>query len=255
MYQIKIQPLLDAQEMLVMWSMHMHSPNGNLAQRIDDVSARNMQSILAKLIQQLQDKELHMCNKAAARLSESISQKANIKNVVSLVDDLRRRLLDQALAWHTFAISEADYEIYAPTSPIFGEAIVKKIPRIAEDIEESAKCLTLGRNTACVFHLMRVMEICVQKLGQKLKVKILPKEESWNKIIDHVNGAIRTLPAKTKAQKHKKHEYGMCAANMDHVRIAWRNEVMHPKQTYTADEAAEVFAAVKSYVKNLAKVL
>ena len=39
------------------------------------------------------------------------------------------------------------------------------------------------------------------------------------------------------------------------MKLAWRNEVMHPKQTYTEEEALEVFAASKAFMRELASVV
>jgi hypothetical protein len=39
-----------------------------------------------------------------------------------------------------------------------------------EDADEAGKCFAVGRYTACVFHLMRIMERCVQKMGRDLGV-------------------------------------------------------------------------------------
>jgi hypothetical protein len=37
------------------------------------------------------------------------------------------------------------------------------------------------------------------------------------------------------------------------VKVAWRNEVMHPKQTYTAEEADNVFRSPRTFVRELAE--
>ena len=42
--------------------------------------------------------------------------------------------------------------------------------------------------TACVFHLMRVLETGVQAFGKILKITINPKAELWAKIVDHIVG-------------------------------------------------------------------
>ena len=43
---------------------------------------------------------------------------------------------------------------------------------MSEDIAEAGKCLGVGRPTASVFHLMRVMEIGVPRFGDVLGVKL-----------------------------------------------------------------------------------
>jgi hypothetical protein len=66
----------------------------------------------------------------------------------------------------------------------------------AEDIAEAAKCLALGRTTACVFHLMRVMEMAVVRLGKKLKVTVRDKHDkelAWGPILGNIGKAIEAL--------------------------------------------------------------
>lgn len=73
--------------------------------------------------------------------------------------------------------------------------LAKKFPRrIVEDLYHAGSCYAVEQHTACVFHLMRVMEHCVQRFGKKLKVNIDAKNEPWAKIMDHVNPAVRALP-------------------------------------------------------------
>ena len=52
----------------------------------------------------------------------------------------------------------------------FGDEVANAFPNLIEDIDEAAKCLALSRYTACMFHLMRVMESSIHRLAKKLKV-------------------------------------------------------------------------------------
>ena len=78
---------------------------------------------------------------------------------------------------------------------------------------------------------MRVMEIGVQSFGKKLKVSIDVQSETWNQIMLHVSKQIEKLPSATQMDKKKKAKLAEAAAHLQSVRLAWRNEVMHPKQT------------------------
>jgi hypothetical protein len=40
-----------------------------------------------------------------------------------------------------------------------------------------------------------------------------------------------------------------------HVNQAWRIDTMHPKQTYTREEAKEIFAAIRSFMGRLAAMV
>jgi hypothetical protein len=44
-------------------------------------------------------------------------------------------------------------------------------------------------------------------------------------------------------------------SHLYHVKQAWRNGTMHPKKTYTQEEAEAVFAAVRVFMRHLAKLL
>jgi hypothetical protein len=99
------------------------------------------------------------------------------------------------------------------------------------------------------------MEQAVQIFGKKLRIKLDPKNETWYQILIHVNKAIDTMPINTQKQKDKKLKYKAASAHLDNVRAAWRNEVMHPKQTYTKEEAEDVMYSVRIFVNDLAGVL
>jgi len=44
-------------------------------------------------------------------------------------------------------------------------------------------------------------------------------------------------------------------SHLYNVKLAWRNEVMHPKQTYTVDEADSIFRNVRTFVQHLVKII
>lgn len=136
----------------------------------------------------------------------------------------------------------------------FGDAVRDKFPRLSEDIDEAAKCLALSRYTACVFHLMRVMESSVHLLARKLNISIDLRIASWNDVTIATGNALSAMPGKTPHNRRKKQLYGEALANLTAVRIAWRNEVMHPKKTYTRVEAAKIFSHVEGFLESLVPI-
>jgi hypothetical protein len=148
---------------------------------------------------------------------------------------------------------------YYRDNTLFGEAVSKKLPKAADDITHAASCFALGQNTACVFHLMRVMEYVVQRFGMRLKVPLKkPRDSSWTEIMDLVNQAVKALPGGKKhnrAQNLRKQRFSAAAGRLDHVRLVWRNEVMHPKATYDEAEALEVLTAVEAFLKSVVLLL
>jgi hypothetical protein len=133
---------------------------------------------------------------------------------------------------------------------LFGTSVNNKFPSIQFDMVEAGNCYATGRGTACVFHLMRIMEVGVQEFGKKLGVP-LAKEKNWQNILDEVNKAIKALPPKAAGTV----EMSQAAANLYSVKLAWRNEVMHPNDTYTLEEAEDILRQVKLFMRQLATIL
>jgi HEPN domain-containing protein len=147
---------------------------------------------------------------------------------------------------------------YYEQANLFGEKVSRKFPKTVTDIQEAGRCFAVGRYTACVFHLMRVMEIGVQHLGKKLELT-LTGEKEWQPILNEVNGVIKRMgnppTPLTPRQKARRNKLAQAAVYLENVKNAWRNDVMHPKATYTDEEAEEVFRTAKAYMQYLAQIL
>jgi hypothetical protein len=166
-----------------------------------------------------------------------------------IIDDIQ----DQYF-WHV----KSDKRQYYMQPELFGTEVGRKFVMVAEDIGNAGSCFALNQYTATVFHLMRVMEHCVQRFGKKLKAPIDVKNENWNQIMDHVNAAIKGLPGgrnATQRQKKRKEEFAMAAGRLDHVRIVWRNPVMHPKETYDEQQAQEVMTGVGKFLESIVRLV
>ena len=134
---------------------------------------------------------------------------------------------------------------------LFGEAVAKKFKDAAYDIQKAGNCMALQQPTACVLHLMRVMEVALRVLGKKLKVKISPKA-TIGQILNDIDPKIKAMPETTEAQKRKRERWAEARTNLFHVKQAWRNKSAHGKERYTRPHAHEIFAAVKVFAAHLA---
>lgn len=166
--------------------------------------------------------------------------------------DLHTRILDDLEDRFFLSVPSEYIELYRQgAEPPFGVSVAEKFPQMSEDISEAGKCLALNRTTACVFHLMRAVEIAVQKFGAKIGEVALPESKNWQNILDEINKAIRGMDQKAIETKR----YAAIASHLYNVKLAWRNEVMHPKQTYTFEEAKVLFDAVGSFIGDLSTVV
>lgn len=132
---------------------------------------------------------------------------------------------------------------------LLGKDVLAKFPALQYDITEAGNCYASGRSTAVVFHLMRIMETGVQEFGNKLGVALV-NEKNWQNILDEINKQIKSLPKGPATV-----EMSQATANLYAVKLAWRNEVMHPKDTYTLEEADNLIRQVRIFMQQLAKII
>ncbi|MGD1106619.1 MAG: hypothetical protein ABR865_06205 [Terracidiphilus sp.] len=144
-------------------------------------------------------------------------------------------------------------EFYKPKA-LFGPMVADRFPCAAYDIEEAGTCYTFGRSTACVFHLMRVMETGVRRFGQIMGVSF-PEDKEWGKILKIASGKIEQ--EKDARPLHGRDPeivvwYGI-HQHLTAVCIGCRNQFMHPKATCTMEEAKDLISLVGSFMRALAK--
>ena len=144
-------------------------------------------------------------------------------------------------------------ELYRKINP-FGIRVTERFPSSILDIEEASKCLALERGTACVFHLGRATERVMHEWLGILKVAF-PPDRSWQATLNEVNRAVDSMPTATEPERTRKSEMHQAATNLYNVKHAWRNNVMHPRESYTPEEAEEVYGAAKSLLRHLAKLI
>ncbi len=197
------------------------------------------------------------------RALRSIESGAVTQLLLGELRALRNLFIDDLAGEQFYYVAPSSVALYSqpplpgdpPIEP-FGRKVSLKFPKCAEDIVEAGNCLALDRNTAAVFHLMRAMEGAVKRLGKRLGVKIAdPKFETWYNILNAVNAAIRQMPSKTPTEITKQRRFSAASAALDNVRIASRNDVMHPKATYDRDAARGVYEQVKLFMASLADAI
>ena len=200
------------------------------------------------------DVGLALSKMSLERLSEALRKgQMTYEEVKAGVNDVLDRMNDETFS-QLFIQIPSEVASYYADDPQFGEQAASRFPKITEDIQEAAKCFAVGRYTACVFHLMRVTEFAVQQLGKRLAINLVG-EKNWANILDEVDKAIKVLPIKNSHQKAKRNRLAEASAHLRMVKDAWRNDVMHPKETYTEEEAERVFRNVKDFMVHLATKL
>lgn len=140
---------------------------------------------------------------------------------------------------------------YEMEGTLLGSEIIGRFADLTEDSAEAGNCFALGRYTACVFHLMRIMETVVQQFATQLgathkdETPLDVKNEDWYQIEQAIERKIKEMP-----RGDHKTRCSSVLASLSAVKTGWRNPTMHPKATYTDEEALALINAVKLFVKD-----
>jgi len=177
-----------------------------------------------------------------------------------LSDDMRvlaERLADEVEPKPYYLLAPDHLKYY--TQPhLFGEAVDKSFPSALVDIEEAGKCYAVERSTACVFHLMRVMEVGLRALGKSLNNPDLdPKRNpSWEAILRKCDSELQK-PLKDRSAEWRVDDafFATATANLRAVKDAWRNPTMHVEIAYDPEKAFDVWNAVGAFMRHLSAKL
>jgi hypothetical protein len=192
--------------------------------------------------------------RASRSIFEVSSRAQPLVNLPGECAILRKRIDDELNGRLFFAISPGDHrDYYEQKLPLFGLAVQEKFPAAGFDIEESGKCFALGRYTACVMHLMRVLEAGMDTL--KAEVGVDAYSPTWRAALKQIADAVSTKQEKDKTPEERARDTFIRDAThyLIGVKDAVRNPVMHKvARTYTDETAKEVIASVRGFMRHLA---
>jgi hypothetical protein len=141
------------------------------------------------------------------------------------------------------------FEKYYDNPKLFGIEVFVSFPSANNDISEAGTCLALERGTACVLHLMRVVEVGLKIFATAVGVGT---QTDWGSYLREID---KTLEAKTKAAEKRSADeqfYAEVRVTIDGVRMAWRNPTMHIESNYSPERAEEILGSVKTLMRHLA---
>jgi hypothetical protein len=165
--------------------------------------------------------------------------------------ELSRRIQHeiQSVLWFYVPRERAKY--YGGTE--FGGDAVGAFPSARYDIDEAGKCFALGRYTACVLHLNRVLECGMD--GLKRETGITSYSPTWKVALDQIAKAVSAKPEKEKtADERAKDRFILDAVHfLTTAKDAIRNPSTHKvEKIYTDETALEVYFAVRAFMRHLA---
>lgn len=196
-------------------------------------------------------------SRITAEKIDRLDASASLEQLCNLVNELQGRLIDELSEPRFFEVSDEEAGFY--NNPRKGwEPILDRFPTAIRDVEEASKTFAFGRHIACVFHLMRVLELGLRTLGKSLNDPSLdPKRNpSWRAILHKCDIELgKALQDRSPEWKTDDVFFSTATANLRAVQYAWRNPTMHIERTYNEEEAREVYLAARAFMRHLATKL
>jgi hypothetical protein len=132
-----------------------------------------------------------------------------------------------------------------------------KFPSAAADIDEASYCLALGRPTAAVFHLMRVLQVALGSLARAVASPITnPQDQNWLRVIESIEAEIKRmqpgLASGTPASAEDRRFYASAALQFTYFKDAFRNYVTHTSFMYNDGSAESIYNHVRDFMDLLA---
>jgi hypothetical protein len=172
------------------------------------------------------------------------------------LDELQDRIKDELEDRFVLCLDSAEAGLYAPDAgALIGEQVVSQFPSLVYEIEESAKCGALGRDTASAFHAIRCLEAAIRAISKCLKIPDPTKgaDRSWHNLLKNIDDAIQAKwpHAKDKFQGDGKLFEEFHAA-LHAMQNPYRNATMHLDAKYSPSEAEVIRIVVKGLLAKVA---
>lgn len=202
--------------------------------------------------------EMRSVNDQRLRISKMIAFNRSLGELAPEFTQLRVRIQEDLTRKEFLFVSEESAQLYNESDPRRGAVkgtdpfqLGNKFKKAHADIASAGRCLAIGEGTACVMHLSRALETCVQNLSRRLNITVTP-QTPWRHLTGRMADEIKKMnnPAKAK----KKNDWEDASVNLHHVGSVWRNKNMHPAEHYTPSQAKDVFDACRVFMTSLCRL-
>lgn len=178
--------------------------------------------------------------------------------LASLVLELRHRITDDLSARLFMFMPTVDAEYYRQ-SELFGPEVAERFPEANKEAQAAGNCYAAGNNTACVFHLMRAVELGARCMIKALRVKNILKHpvelSEWGDLIAAMEQGLKAL-AQGKRKSLKRTEtyeyYSHAIAQFRNFKDAWRNNVSHTRKHYEHGQTKDIIDNTRQLMQHLA---
>jgi len=225
------------------WEVNLYV--GLRGQPIDKEKADRIVSSLQRVLTHSEALHLRLSTVAIRRVIDANAQ-TPIEQLSQAITDIEGRIHDEL---------DTELRVHVPNPSYFetpdwiGIDTLLQFPSLQWEATEAATCYALERYTACVFHLMRILEYGLASLASALKVPIT--NPNWHQILLACEKQISALKDHDPRWKENEQFYNSVALEFRHFQRALRNHTAHARERYDESEAKAVLDHVASLMKQI----
>ena len=174
--------------------------------------------------------------------------------------ELQRLMRSEMETRKFFSIPERYAQLFDDPYPMLKD-VSDAFPDAGLDIREAYNCLVLDRNTAAVFHAMRVAEHGLRFLARKVGVKLTQNRKplpinfaTWDGVITGIRNKITAAHKMNPGTRRqaKLNYYSDMAERCAYMKDLWRNDLMHSRLSFNSYEASGALQRVAQFMQILA---
>jgi hypothetical protein len=222
-----------------------------VAPELDDLLKENLTTILPLVASSCEKLGMRKIRRQIERILSDVNHAPNKTELKVKISVLCETIGDNLQTESFMYVSEKNFGYYQ-IADLFGKDVATKFPSANDDIIEAGTCLSLGRATACVMHLMKVLEAGLAALAAAVGVGA---QNDWGRYITEIEKEPTARIRGLKARSGDEQFYAEAAVNFDNLRRAYRNPTMHRDRSYSPERAEEILIAVRSFMIHLSTKL
>jgi hypothetical protein len=138
---------------------------------------------------------------------------------------------------------------YCEKEDLFGAAVCSAFPSAVRDIKDAGNCYAVDLGTACVFHLMRVLEKGLTALAVPLGVACTSEAMILEKIEAALNPR-EMLPLKDYKLADPQF-FTEATKDFGGLKTPWRNYVVRSPVNYDQQEALKIMNHIRDFMQHL----
>jgi hypothetical protein len=171
------------------------------------------------------------------------SQPSSREELSRHLHECLHRLQDELAQPRFYSIAPEKLEFLRQYPPFFPSEVTAPFPAASKELSEATRCYAFERNTSCVFHLMRALEIVLKAFAKRIGAAF--ETRNWGDVIAAIEPKLDP----------KETEDAEILAYLRSIKNAWRNSTMHVERDYDQDQAFDILRNTKSFMNHVARRL